>query len=1189
MHNIHWKILIILAALGLSLWSLLSEGVKLGKDLRGGLSLIYQLNIPDDVENPDELVQQTIEVLKNRVNPQGVLDISIVAQGRDRIEITMPLPSEEVKQKQDQLEQLLREVLDRARIDPAQLQLDLRAGTAVEEWAPSEDNPFRQRLVDLQEAYDEQEAAGQAYQAAKDDPDIAQGELDRLEAAYAEAVVEYEELFNAVVRRSVTEADLRRMLKLSTQPREQTDAQGETIVDDEGQPVLEPSPRATELQALQERFPHLEEELARLVEVYDEYQSMRTGFDDPEDLKRLLRGAGVLEFRIAVEAGEQHVGFNVDQMREDLAERGPEARTSNVVTWMPINDLKQWYEEKEQLARLQADPVTYFAANRGLVAAEHGGDYYLLIYDIPGRKLTHEAGMGDWSLKSAGRTTDSLGRPAVRFELDSAGGIKMRQLTGNNINKPMAIVLDGEVYSAPNINSQIGSNGIIEGNFSRAEIDYLIRVLASGSLEARLSPEPIAQNVLGPSIGADNLTRGLYACVIGLIAVAIFMMSYYFFAGAVADFALLCNGVLIFGIMSMQQAAFTLPGIAGIVLTIGMAVDANVLIYERIREEFFAGEEDLKTAIRLGYSKALSTIIDANVTNLIVCFVLYQTATAEVKGFALTLGIGILATLFTALFVTRVIYTIYTEVFGMRTLPMLPTVIPAVHRALEPNINWIGLRKIFQPISAVLVACAVLLVISRGATIYDTEFRGGVSATFQTRPATQVEIEDPDIPVTETTPPRLMLDRADVERRIQEIGEENPNDELLNNFLTASVLAAGANQRGSLSEMFQVKVTAQSQDTAVTSRIVSELVEEFSDALAETPSHDFAGKGLAMPPRGATFPVTERARLLGQVIDRSGYDQIISPFSGGVVVVIEQIDPPVTLQEVTDRINTMRRQQDYIQTADRQFEVFGLNVAETGEGYTSIAVAVTDDRYGYYKDRELWETELANVEWQLITDALSEPAQLEQMNSYSSSVAQTLAAGAVVAVALSLLGILVYIWIRFGSLWYSLAAIAALVHDVCIALGLLAASFYISGTPIGTMLGIEDFRIDLGVVAALLTIIGYSLNDTIVILDRIRENRGKLPIATAETVNLSINQTVSRTLLTSSTTLLAVLIMYIEGGTGIRPFTFTLLAGLLVGTYSSVAIAAPLVYGKSGPTAVPADEELKESPESDTDALRPEA
>ena len=170
-------------------------------------------------------------------------------------------------------------------------------------------------------------------------------------------------------------------------------------------------------------------------------------------------------------------------------------------------------------------------------------------------------------------------------------------------------------------------------------------MLAAGSLEARLSPEPISSSILGPSIGQDNLVRGLEAVAISVAVVALIMVLYYFGAGLVADLTLLINAVMIFGIMAMIDGTFTLPGLAGIALTIGMAVDANVLIFERIREELVNHGEDLRTSIRLGFSKAASAILDGNITNLIVCFILYQTAATEVKGFALTLSIGVLATL----------------------------------------------------------------------------------------------------------------------------------------------------------------------------------------------------------------------------------------------------------------------------------------------------------------------------------------------------------------------------------------------------------------------------------------------------------------------------------------------------------------------------------------------------------------
>ena len=264
----------------------------------------------------------------------------------------------------------------------------------------------------------------------------------------------------------------------------------------------------------------------------------------------------------------------------------------------------------------------------------------------------------------------------------------------------------------------------------------------------------------------------------------------------------------------------------------------------------------------------------------------------------------------------------------------------------------------------------------------------------------------------------------------------------------------------------------------------------------------------------------------------------------------------------------MRQQPEYARDAGgREVAVIGLQRARGADGYTRIAVAVYDPDMNYFKHNpEVVDQRVAANEWELISTALSQPQSLDQVSSFSSQIAETMQANAIVAVVLSLLGILSYIWFRFGSLQYSLAAIVALLHDVLLTLGALALAGYVTHISfVSQTLKVEAFQIDLGVIAALLTVIGYSLNDTIVILDRIRENRGKRPLPTQEIVNNSINQTISRTVLTSFTTLVAVVIIYWAGGGGIRPFAFSLLIGILVGTYSSVAIAAPLVFKGHSP------------------------
>ncbi len=1184
MRNIAFKIFIILLILvscGFFIYPP-QEKIRLGKDLRGGVSLIYSVRMSDDVGDRQEVLRQTISVLQDRINPQGVLDISMEPVGDDRIEVIMPLPSPEVLALRQAYEAELENLLDVAQIPAGRLDAALRQGQAPQEFGGDPETERGQLILDLQQAYDDLQTARQHLAERREAGDIDESEVARLEQAVAEAMIDHEELRDRVLRLSLDRNRALGVLALPTERPAVTDADGRPLRDSAGNTIREPSQRDVALDNLKSEFPQLADALDRTVAASDAYQARRTGFDDPEDLKRLLRGAGVLEYRIAVRTGADDV--NVTDLRQQLREGGPENVDSTIAGWFEINDLRQWYRTPEELNFLQADPTSFFAQQRGLVAAERDGRYYLLLYTTANRSITHGGDLR-WSVRRAARDIDQQGRPAVSFTLDSTGGALMNRLTGPHVGEPMAIVLDGQVYSAPTLQSQIGSRGIITGTFTPEDISYLVRVLAAGALEARLSEDPIAENNLGPSIGADNLRRGLNAFAVALVAIAIFMIFYYLFAGLVAVFALFANGLIIFGVMAGIDGTFTLPGLAGIVLTIGMAVDANVLIYERIREEMFTGEYDLRGAVRQGYNKALSTILDANITNLIVCLVLFQTATAEVRGFALTLTIGICATLFTSLFVTRVIYTLYTDFFKAKSLPMLPTVFPAIHHALEPAINWVSFRKLFWTCSAVAMVGSIVLVSSRGVDMFDTELRGGVAVTLRTA---VMEEENG------TTGERYWLrhvGEGSVEQRIRDISQraddmtvesdaDRTRQAVLREFVNASVLTVGptrTHQQAVEAQSFQIKVPNPrgiDDDLVATDVIVRAVVDEFEDLLDVTPSLNFTGEG-ETDHTAYTYPIEYDE--LGANIGDPRFTDRISDYLGGVVVVVDNISPAVTAEDIRMRIDRMRGQPDFSVARGRDFEVIGLRQADMDNrraGYTSVAVVVSDPTYSYLRvDFDVWDRELARVEWTLISEALSRPPSLEQVASFSAAMARSLAAAAQVAVVVCLLGILLYIWVRFGSLRYSTAAIAALVHDVTIALGILALTAYIGRTAFGSFLLIEEFRIDMGVVAALLTIIGYSLNDTIVILDRIRENRGKMPVPSAATVNRSINQTFSRTVITSFTTLMAITIMYIAGGSGIRPFAFCLLVGLIIGTYSSVAIAAPLVYDEAAERKKPSSEE----------------
>ena len=269
-------------------------------------------------------------------------------------------------------------------------------------------------------------------------------------------------------------------------------------------------------------------------------------------------------------------------------------------------------------------------------------------------------------LTDAQPSFDQNGQPAVNFRFNTSGARKFGQYTTDHIGEPFAIVLDNQVISAPTIQSAItGGSGIITGNFDVTESTRLSTLLRAGSLPASL--EFLEERTVGPELGQDSIDAGKIACMVGFVAVLIFMAVSYGTFGIFANIALVINVGLIFGLLSMIGATLTLPGIAGIVLTIGMAVDANVLIFERIREELKTAKGPAR-AIELGYEKALSAIIDANITTFLTAAILFFMGAGPVKGFAITLGLGIITSVFTAIFVTRIMVVIWFEWRKPKTL-----------------------------------------------------------------------------------------------------------------------------------------------------------------------------------------------------------------------------------------------------------------------------------------------------------------------------------------------------------------------------------------------------------------------------------------------------------------------------------------------------------------------------------------
>ncbi len=1130
------NVVLLVALLALAVLAIIPPSEKLarGKDLAGGASLVYAVEI-DATENASSVLDQTIEVLKRRVNPTGALDISMVAQGDNRIEISMPLPSDRVRQLRREFDEALEAVGSRT-IAPSELERVMRLPsserlTELEKLADGSESRL-QLLRNAAARSDEARQARQAYtEAERAQADAAI--IDRLVQTAADAEIAYDEARNAALASAVSTDEVRRAIELSNTTRSIPDR-------DTGQPVVLPSPRMRAVERLKETHADAAPAIDAALAAWERYEAERTGLDDPADLIRLLRGAGVLSFRIVPEPGAIQ---DEERLRAELRERGPRAVRSIDTRWYQLEDVEAWYDNVQQLRELQADPAGFFAGRRYIVE-ERDGLYYMLLYDTPGLRLTEAE--GSWRVSAAFEQPDQLGRPGIGFRMDALGARLLGDLTGANVSRSMAVLLDDKVYTAPNLNSQITSQGIIQGVFTRKDIQYITQTLQAGSLAAKLSPEPISRSVTGPELGADNLRKGVLAGSYAFIAIAVLMVLYYFTCGAIAVGALASTALLLLALMAIGRAAFTMPGIAGVVLTFGMAVDSSVLIYERIREELIAGQ-NVKAAIRIGYQRALSAIVDGNITTLIVALVLYWTGTTEIKGFAVVLGIGIVTTLFSALVFTRIALNVLGEGIKVKRLSMLPTAIPALGRALEPRIDWIGLRYFFYALSAGLVILGVSVMFVQGSEMFDNEFRGGTAVTLQLRS------DDPDGDGPLEGEP-LKLTRAEVEERVRTAAQAAPVGSELSKMLTADIIAVNPDADQVTSSTFLIKTVVTNAD------LVSEtLIDAFADVLDARPPLSLGSV--------VSQPIT--SSVLGENIGRPNVRDDVSDAIGGVVVVVDGVDPAVPLADIEGRLEQMGAQPDYSDSLTRSHQTVILDGDPTA--VRSFAVVATDPALSFFDDEGRWRTEIAEREIALTTDALEKGSTLAGVQNFSPAIARDFAAQAAVSVILSVVGILIYVWVRFGSMRYSLAAVVADVHDALIAVGLVAVAevVYELAPGVAATIGLQPFKIDLAMVAAILTVLGYSLNDTIVVMDRIRENRGKLAYASREVVNLSLNQTFSRTIITSGTTLLSCLILYIFAGESIRGFAYAIFVGVLAGTYSSIGISAPIVWSRRPPPGKP--------------------
>lgn len=659
------------------------------------------------------------------------------------------------------------------------------------------------------------------------------------------------------------------------------------------------------------------------------------GIRDPERAIKLIGDTAQLEFKVVAESQGINLNSLVNKAKQSGQwEEGDPLRKLNRAVGSLLPDETSIYFEKE------IDQETKREITRPIL-------------------LENKVLMtGDMIKDARVRIGGTFNEPYVSLDMTGRGGDIFARLTDKYTGERMAIVLDDIVRSAPVIREKImGGSAQITGNFSHEEASDLAIVLRVGALPA---PVDIIQNMtVGSTLGQDSIDRGLSSGIFGAILVLGFMIIYYRLSGVIANLALTLNILFLFTGLAILNATLTLPGIAGIVLSIGMAVDANVLIFERMREEYKIGKS-VKSSIDGGFSKALWTIVDSQVTTLITAMALFLFGTGPIKGFAVTLSLGIIFNLFTALFCSRQIFDTMTSLKAFKRLMFMEVV-------KNTHINFMKIKKITFILSGVMVAIGLIsfIQINRGSANLGVDFTGG------------------------------------------------------------SLLQYKAQQEFSMEEVRRAFDT-----------------------------NDMGGVNLQK--------VENENRLI------------------------------VKMKKAEDVVANLNQQVDAV-----------------------LAAELADKGF-----------------------------LLESQSEIGSSVSAVLRNKAMLAILISLIGVICYLAMRF-DMRFGLAAAVATFHDVLVVLAIC---------------WLFNVEITLLIVTALLTIAGYSLNDSVVVFDRIRENMRKSEkTSLTDLINTSVNQVISRTMVTSLTSALVLLALFFLGGSVIHDFSFALLCGVLIGTYSSIFVASPIL------------------------------
>jgi len=826
-----------------------------------------------------------------------------------------------------------------------------------------------------------------------------------------------------------------------------------------------------------------------------------------EETKELMTRLGTLEFSIV--ANERD---HANIIRAGVATKGTDVIIDGkiVAKWRPIAPNRDDKGRETPNREFDGQPEN---AVRQIAGKAEGYKEILILFEPDENKQ-----ISGKLLKLSYPTRDSNGSPAVGFRFNQAGGFRFHDLTSrykprqDGSKRQLAVLLNNEVHTAPSINQPIGDSGIIEGGrFDEKEVEKLVSVLNAGALPVPIKKTPISEFTISPTLGFDVQSKGKMALVVSSLAVIIFMAAYYFVAGLVADFALLLNLLFIVSIMAFVRAAFTLPGLAGLVLSAGMAVDANVLIYERMREELARGAS-LRMAIHNGFDKAFAAIFDSNIATLISSVILYMIGTEQVKGFAVSLIIGLAMNLFTAVYVSRLIMNILERSRTIKQVKMLSLV-------GVTNFDFVGKQVIASVASIILIVAGLVAFFVRGNANYDIDFTGGVSVTMQFN----------DVQKTE-----------EVRDKLEKTFNKNITVEELTPF-------------GSLTKgrHFRLRVANEGDVDIKQSDVEGKINETFPGMLVKTmfAFGDIEPIGKDAAAKGGEQADSSKPTVSGHETHLTFTNDKGEP---------SDIATTTFSRYIEDELNAIHAEGS---TAPKYPEPSSLI---TLRGTAGKGMSVAEGKVKTFTGMTLTASPAIDAgdlfaALSAAQKTMQNTPMFDEVTTFASSVAGETKQSAVFAIIAALLAIVAFVWFRFENLVFGLAAVIALAHDVLASLGCVALASYLADTPIGTVLLLNDFKINMAMIAAFLTIVGYSLNDTIVIFDRLREIRGKNPVVTKDMINSTVNQCFGRTLLTAFTVFITVVILYALGGEGIHGFAFCMVVGSIVGTYSTVYIASPLV------------------------------